>query len=65
MARETTTLQNADGDLALTGGRWKMTGTDPDGNPVTLSGNSCEVVRRQADRAWRFAIDNPWGAGLE
>lgn len=65
MTRETMALQNADGDLAMTGGRFKMTGTDAEGNPVTLSGNSREVVRRQADGTWLFAIDNPWGAGLE
>ena len=63
MTRETHALQN--GDLALTGGRWKATGTDGEGNAVVLSGNSREVVRRQPDGTWRFAIDNPWGAGLE
>ena len=63
MTRETHVLQN--GDLALTGGRWKLTGTDADGKPVAYSGNSTEVVRRQPDGTWRFAIDNPWGAGLE
>lgn len=63
MARETNAIQN--GDLALTGGRWKVTGADADGNPVVLSGNSREVVRRQLDGTWLFVIDNPWGAGLE
>lgn len=65
MTRETTVLPNADGDLALTGGHWKASGTDAAGNPLTLSGNSREVVRRQTDGTWMFAIDNPWGAGLE
>lgn len=65
MTRETTALQNGDADLALTGGRFKLTGRDADGNPVALSGNSREVVRRQPDGTWMFAIDNPWGAGLE
>jgi ketosteroid isomerase-like protein len=63
MTRQTTVIQN--GDLALTGGRWKATGTDADGRPVALSGNSREVVRRQPDGTWLFAIDSPWGAGLE
>ena len=63
MTRETHVLQN--GDLALTGGRWKLAGTDADGKPVAYSGNSTEVVRRQLDGTWRFVIDNPWGAGLE
>jgi len=63
MTRETNVIQN--GDLALTGGRWKATGADAEGNPVVMSGNSREVVRRQPDGTWRFVIDNPWGAGLE
>lgn len=65
MAREVFALQNAGGDLALTGGRWKLTGVDPDGNPVTMSGDSREIVRCQADGTWLLAIDNPWSAGLD
>jgi len=65
MSRETAVLQNGAGDLALTGGRWQGTGQDADGNAIKLSGNSREVVRRQADGTWLFAIDNPWGAGSE
>lgn len=63
MTRETNAIPN--GELALTGGRWKATATDADGNPVVVSGNSREVVRRQPDGRWLFVIDNPWGAGLE
>jgi uncharacterized protein (TIGR02246 family) len=53
---------SADGTIALTGLKWSATGTDPDGKPVALSGNSTEVVRRQSDGTWLFAIDNPRGA---
>jgi uncharacterized protein (TIGR02246 family) len=55
-------VQSADGSLALTGLKWTATGTDPEGKPITLSGNSTEVVRRQGDGTWLFAIDNPHGA---
>ena len=55
-------VKGADGVLALTGGKWTSTGKDSDGKPVALSGKSVEVVRRQADGRWLFAIDNPWGA---
>ena len=65
MTRETSALQNADGNLAMTGGRWESTGTDPEGAPIVVRGNSREVVRRQMDGTWLFAIDNPWGGGLE
>ena len=55
-------VQSGDGTLAMTGLKWSATGTDPEGKPVTLSGNSSEVVRRQADGTWLFVIDNPRGA---
>ena len=48
-------------DLALVATVWSFTGTGPDGQPVKLAGRSADVLRRQADRSWRFVIDNPWG----
>ncbi len=51
------------GDLALLHSRWTLTGTGPDGSPLNLSGTTADVVRRQADGSWLFAIDNPWGTG--
>jgi uncharacterized protein (TIGR02246 family) len=53
---------SGDGSLALTGLKWMATGTDPDGKPIALSGNSSEVVRRQSDGTWLFVIDNPHGS---
>lgn len=55
-------VQSGDGSLALTGLKWSAIGTDPEGKPITLSGNSTEVVRRQSDGTWLFVIDNPRGA---
>ena len=53
---------SSDGDLALTTTTWSATGINPeDGAPLTLSGKSAEVVRRQPDGTWLFAIDNPHG----
>lgn len=49
------------GDLALLRSRWSLSGTGADGQPVTLSGRSIEVVRRQADGTWLFVIDDPNG----
>ena len=65
MTRETRVLLSSDGEVALTGGKWKATGTDPEGNPIVMSGHSTEVVRRQPDGTWLFMIDSPWWAGLE
>jgi len=59
---EVKAVQSGDGGLALLRGKWSLSGTGPDGKPMTLSGNSTEVVRRQADGTWRFVIDNPRGA---
>jgi uncharacterized protein (TIGR02246 family) len=50
-------------DLALLHSSWTMSGTGPDGNPMNLSGTTADVVRRQSDGTWLFAIDNPWGTG--
>lgn len=49
------------GDLALISARWTLAGTGPDGNPVNLSGQSADVLRRQPDGTWLLVIDNPYG----
>jgi ketosteroid isomerase-like protein len=37
--------------------------TGPDGKPAEMTGQSLEVVRRQAGGHWCFVIDEPFGAG--
>jgi uncharacterized protein (TIGR02246 family) len=49
-------------DLAFVAPRWSIEGTGPDGQPVTVTGVTADVVRRGTDGVWRFALDNPWGA---
>lgn len=51
------------GDIALVSGSWTLTGTGPDGEPVTMSGRTVDVVRRQPDGTWRWVIDVPFGIG--
>ena len=48
-------------DIAILYSRWTVSGTGPDGTPVTLGGVTSDVVRRQSDGHWLFAIDNPLG----
>jgi len=36
-----------------------------DGKPVTTPMHSVEVVRKQSDGTWLFAIDDPSGEGLK
>jgi len=55
-------IQNGGGDIALLQSKWSLTGTGPDGKPMSMSGNGVEVVRRQSDGTWKFIIDNPNGA---
>ena len=38
-----------------------VAGTGPDGQRVSLTGQSADVLRLQSDGSWRFVIDNPWG----
>ena len=45
-------------------GRWSIQGADANGAPVELAGTTVEVVRRQADGSWRYAIDVPGEAGI-
>lgn len=49
------------GDIALLHGAWILSGTGPDGSAIEMAGRNAEVVRRQADGSWMFAIDNPFG----
>ena len=48
-------------DIAILYSRWTVSGTGPDGTAVTLGGTTSDVVRRQQDGRWLFAIDNPVG----
>ena len=48
-------------DIAILYSRWTVYGTGPDGIPVTVVGTTSDVVRRQSDGSWLFAIDNPLG----
>ncbi len=48
-------------DLALVTTEWSFCGAGPDNKPVTMVSKSADVLRQQADRTWRFVIDNPWG----
>jgi len=50
-------------DLALIFSEWTLDMTGPDGQPATLSGQTSDVLRRQADGNWRIVIDSPFGAG--
>ena len=55
----TTVIESGDIALGLT--RWTLAGTAPDGSPVNMAATTSDVLRRDSDGGWRYAIDNPWG----
>jgi uncharacterized protein (TIGR02246 family) len=60
-------LASQSGDLAVVTAKWQLAVTGKDGKPAKMEGQSVEVVRRQGDGRWLFAIDLPFGveAGAE
>ena len=52
------------GDLAVHFTPWRMTGTGPDGHPISGEGLSVAVLRRQADGKWLMVIDDPYGDAI-
>ncbi len=49
------------GDIALSFADWTLTGTGPDGETMSMSGQGSDVLREQQDGRWLFVIDNPYG----
>ena len=49
------------GNIAAVFNTWSLEGTGPDGSHVSLTGNSAEVVRQQADGTWLYLIDTFFG----
>jgi uncharacterized protein (TIGR02246 family) len=50
------------GDTALVANRWSLSGTAPDGQPISMGATSADVLRRRPDGSWGIVIDDPWGA---
>ena len=49
-----------EGDVALLYDSWQITGTNPDGSPMSASGSSAMVLRRQPDGTWLYVVDDPF-----
>jgi len=61
MRTEVTKVVQTGDDLAIVYNDWRLTATRQDGTPLERAGKALEVVRRQPDGTWRFAIDDPFG----
>jgi uncharacterized protein (TIGR02246 family) len=55
-------MRNGD-NLAVLYNDWTMSISPPEGEPIEMTGKAIEVVCRQSDGSWRFAVDDPWGRG--
>lgn len=53
------TLRNGD-HLAVLYNDWTMSVRTPDGQAQEMSGKAVEVVCRQGDGSWKFAVDDPF-----
>jgi uncharacterized protein (TIGR02246 family) len=49
--------------LAIVYNNWSLTAKGADGGTIQRAGRALEVVRRQADGTWKFAIDDPYARG--
>jgi len=56
-----TKVVRAGDDLAVLYNDWSMSATAADGTATSSTGKAIEIVRRQADGTWRFAVDDPYG----
>jgi len=56
-------LVRAGDDLAVLYNDWRMVGRLANGSPVEIKHKAMEVVRRQSDGTWRFAVDDPYARG--
>ena len=58
-----TKVVRAGDDLAVLYNEWSLTANGPDGKPIAMSGKAMEIVRRQPDGTWLFAVDDPFARG--
>jgi uncharacterized protein (TIGR02246 family) len=53
------TLRNGE-NLAVLYNDWTMSVRTPDGQTQEMTGKAIEVVCRQSDGSWKFAVDDPF-----
>jgi len=54
---------HAGDDLAVLYNDWSASGKAGEGSPFTMEHKAMEIVRRQSDGTWRFAVDDPYARG--
>ena len=56
-------VARAGDDLAVLYNDWSLVGKGADGAEVLMNHKAIEIVRRQSDGTWRFAVDDPYARG--
>jgi|GEM_PF-416330 Ketosteroid isomerase homolog len=49
-------------DIALLNAEWEIKTKNEQGEPITISSVSTEIVRKQSDGSWLYIVDNPFSA---
>ena len=52
------------GEIGCNYAKWKITGTQPDGEPLSDNGIAIDVIRRQPNGDWKIIIDNALGPAI-
>lgn len=52
------------GEIGCNYAEWKITGTQPDGKPLSRNGIAIDVIRRQPNGDWKIIIDNALGPAI-
>ena len=63
MRTEVTKVVRTGDALAIVYNDWSLTAKAADGATIERTGRALEVVRKQPDGTWRFAIDDPFDRG--
>jgi uncharacterized protein (TIGR02246 family) len=56
-------VARAGDDLAVLYNDWSLVGQGSGGAEVLMNHKAIEIVRRQSDGTWRFAVDDPYARG--
>ncbi|NML37250.1 nuclear transport factor 2 family protein [Chitinophaga sp. G-6-1-13] len=51
-------------NLAVWLDKWKMTGTTPDGHPISMDGHTTCLMKKDERGIWLWLVDNPFGAAV-
>lgn len=51
-------------EIAMWLDQWEMTGNTPDGHPISMTGHTACVMKRNTIGDWLWMVDNPFGSAV-